>query len=168
MELINNNYVKFSKFDLCYQQVKESETGDENREIYFNKIMRVFFDYEREKKHHISYIYISTDNSYIKELLEKSEIFISRQTVLNALMFATVNNDIDIAQKLSLIISKKEFLPSELGNLLEYVLTHSMDINEYFDGEEQRFIYNDIENRLEEGYVFKIKQPENNKQLKLK
>ena len=130
--------------------------------------MRVFFDYELEKKKHISYIYISTDNSYIKKFLEKSEIFISRQTVLNALIFATVNNDIDIVQKLSLIISKKEFLPSELGDLLEYVLTHSMDINEYFDGEKQRFIYNDTENRLEEGYVFKIKQPENNKQLKLK
>lgn len=168
MELINNKYVKFSNFDLCYQQVKGSEIGDESREIYFNKIMMVLLDYQRAKKNHISYIYINKDNFYIQQILEKSEIMISRQTVLNALVFATFNNDIDIMRQLSLLISKKKFLPKELGNLLDYVLSHSMDINEYFDGEEPRIIYNDQENRLEEGFVFETRKIEEVKQLKLK
>lgn len=42
-----------------------------------------------------------------------------------------------------------------------------MDINEYFDGEKTRVIYNDIENKLGEGYVFETKQIENFKQIKI-
>lgn len=167
MELINNKYVKFSKLDLCYQQVKASELGDESIEIYFNNIMRVFLDYERERKKRISYIYISKDNFYIQKLLKQSEIIIPRQTTLNALVFATINNDIDIAKKLSLIIFNKQFLPGELGDLLDYVLTHGIDINEYYDSEKPRIIYNEIDNSLEEGYVFETRQKENVKQLKL-
>ena len=71
-----------------------------------------------------------------------------------------LNNDIDIAIKLKPYIYKKSVLPTELGDMLDYVLEHNIDICEYLNGENLRIIYNDKLNKFEKGYIYNNSQSE--------
>lgn len=165
MELANNQYIKLNKFDIIKEILKATDEEDNSKTIFFQNLLRTVMDYEKKNKLHIECFYIGINELQNQEFFKISEIPITRQTLLNAILIAIFNNDIDIAQKITSFIIKKELLPSELGDLLDYILNNSIDMKEYIDGEKERFIYNVQENKIEKEYIF---QSPKSKKLELK
>ena len=71
-----------------------------------------------------------------------------------------MKNETHMALKLQPYLQKNKIFINELGDMLDYVLDHNIDINEYFNGEQAKIIYNEQENNFEKGYIY------NNEELK--
>ena len=76
----------------------------------------------RERK--IEDIYVRIDSLKEPDILNVSNFPISK-SLLNAILYASFVGDIETIQKLSVLMHEKEVMPSELGDMLSYVLEHS-------------------------------------------
>lgn len=167
MELITSKYIKMSKFDLFTQIVAAQDEKKYKKLKFFRKLVNSVMEYEREKKRTvIDYIYVSVDCLKDFGILDVSNLPISRQSVLNAILFATFAGDIEMVQKLSAFMNKTQNDPLELGDILSYVLKHSMDINEYMSIEQERYIYNVDSNKIEKGKIYSLDEEIKVKRLK--
>lgn len=155
MERINNNYIKVTKPDIFLQIAKESDSNNSSKLAYFEDLITTILEYEKENNDHIYDIFLPISDFNEIDLLY---IPIKRQTIINAYLFANMNNELALSIKLKGLIAKKELNLKELGNLEIYILNHSMDLNEYIDGEAIRTIYNSKENKLENGYIFNCEE----------
>ena len=126
-------------------------------------------DYNKTNKTHIHEFYIRISDIENYEYFKTKEITIERQTIQNAILFAAYNNDIEILKQLTTIpIQKYELSQEEVGENLDYILNHSIDINEYISGEEERIVYDIKENKLEKTYIFNHQENKSYQRLKLK
>ena len=151
MELINNHYIKTDEFDIFVEIVKASESGNVYKQKYFQNLIKNILEYEKKSKNYISEIFLPKNDFTKEEILN---VPIKRQTILNAYVFASISGEITLSSEISKFLSKKEILSNELDNISDYILEHSINIDEYFDGESIRFIYNSQENRIKNGYIF--------------
>lgn len=151
MELVNNKWIKMYKQDLFLKIVEYSDSNNLYMLEYFQELINTVLEYEKEHKQYINEIFFHIDNFSENEIVN---IPIKRQTILNAYVFSVMTNQMDLACEIGKYLSKKEVLVSELGDLKNYILENSINIDEYYDGEKIRIIYNNQENKLEEGYIF--------------
>ena len=169
MYLVNNEYIITTNFSMYCEIVKAADECNDNKLEFFEKITRVIINYEQAKKEHIDEFYIRVSDLQKLQYVKTQEIPIARQTILNAILFAAYNNDIEILKQLTQIpINKYELSQDELGENLDYILNHSMDINEYISGEEERFVYNINEHRIEKVYIFNCHENKSYQRLKIK
>lgn len=168
MELINKDYIKIDKSDLFIEQVRASSNGNKFNLKFFQDLTRTIYDYEKENHRTINELYIKTNSPCYKELSKTIQISIERQTIINAMIFAIMNNQTNIALQLKEYIKQNRIFPSQLGSLSDYVLTNGMNTNELFNGEKDKFIYNDIKKVIEIRKIFdtnKIQTAEQAKNL---
>ena len=169
MNLVNYEYVKLERFLIFFEIVEAAERNDDNKMEFFQKIIRTIMDYEKANRIKMSEFYIKITDIENHEYFKTKEITIERQTIQNAILFAAYNNDIEILKKLTTIpIQKYELSQEEVGENLDYILNHSIDINEYISGEEERIVYDIKENKLEKTYIFNHQENKNYQRLKLK
>ena len=132
MNLVNNEYIKTSVFSMYCSQAKAVDEWDDNKLDFFSKITSVIINYCQAKKKHIDEFYIRISDLENQQYIKIQEIPVARQAILNAILFAVYNNDIEMLNKLRLIpIHKSEISQEELGENLDYILNYSIDINEY-------------------------------------
>ena len=169
MNLVNYEYLKLNRFLIFCEILDASDENDEKKQAFFQKIVRTIMDYEKTNRIHISDLYIKIADIENHKYFKTKEITIEREMILNAILFAAYNNDIEILKKLTIIpIQKYELSQSELGESLDYILNHSIDLNEYISGEEERIVYNIKENKLEKTYIFNHQENKSYQRLKLK
>lgn len=169
MNLVNHEYVKLSRFDIFLEIVEASEQNDDNKLEFFQEMYRTIMEYEKANRININEFHIRIDDIDNHEFFKSKEITIEREIILNAILFAAYNNDIEILKQLTQIpINKYELSQDELGENLDYILTHSIDINEYIDGEEEQIIYNVKENKIEKAYIFNSQKNKSYQRLKKK
>ena len=166
MELINKEYVKIDKSDLFIEQVRASSYGDKFNLSFFQNLTRLIYDYEKGSHITIDELYIKTDCLWYKERTKTKHMPIFRQTIINAIIYAMNNNETDIALQLKKFTIDNKTFPSELENLLDYVLINGMDTHEYYNGERKKFIYNDIKNEIETGKIYSTNNANEHKLLK--
>jgi len=154
MEVINKDYVKISRAEIFIFQVKCSDTNNTVSLKSLQNLFRVILDYEKEYKCFIKEIYIKLDSKFIKQLLQNDKLILSRETILNSIIFAVMSNNIYNAKELKKFIHKNETSEEELGYLYNFVLNNSMSIHEFFNGESEKYIFNDLKNNVEKGFVF--------------
>ena len=160
MEIINNRYIKIDKTDIFYQLVELSESKNTYMSQYFQTLLSTMFEYEKENKLFVKELYLNRDDFSEDILLN---INIKRHTLLNAYVIANLNGNADLAAEIGKLLNNKEVTFEQLGDLKEFILDHCININEYYDGEVKKIIYNSKENTLEKGYIYnfdkaKIKQ----------
>ena len=146
MILANKNYICLSKLDIYENMNKSFEKKDFKNYRYFQKLISNLFLYE-ESNHIVSDIYVPVSD------LSNNDALISRQTLLNAYLYANIEQDYLIASDIEKFLSKKRVSCEEIGELSDYVLMHGMDINEYYDGENLRLIYKN--NEFTDDYIYK-------------
>ena len=149
MERINKQYIKISRISIFSQQIIADEESNKLKKGYFEKITRVLLDYNKKERKFVKEIYIPVDSPTIKTLFNLSQIPITRESIVNATLQASLDNDFEKIKELQPFLLKSEILPSELGSLLEYVLENNISINEYLNGEWSKIIYNEEENKFE-------------------
>ena len=164
MELVNFEYIKIEKIDIFNELLNYSEANNDYMKNYFQKLLDTILKYEKESKKFIKDIYLHRSDFTIKEVRNMP---IKRQTVINAYVYANIYNDVFWKDEIGNYILKKEVTLDELFNTVNYILEHSIDINEYFDGEIPRYIYNSQEDKIDIGYIFKTKKDKVRK-LKIK
>ena len=166
MNLVNYEYIKLDTFSIFTEIIKSLDEEDDARLNFFQKLNGIIMDYEREYRIHISDFYIRISDLENQQCLNIDKIPVERQIVLNSILYAVYNNDLEMLDKLTSIdIQNYEILQSELGGNLNYILNHSMDINEYINGEEERLVYVEKESKLEKTYIFNYRKKEKSKKL---
>lgn len=169
INLVNYEYVKLERFLIFLEIVEAAERNDDNKMEFFQKIIRTIMDYEKANGIKMSEFYIKITDIENHEYFKKEEITIEREIIQNAILFAAYNNDIEILKKLTQIpIQKYELSQEEVGENLDYILNHSIDINEYISGEEERIVYDIKENKIEKTYIFNHQENKSYQRLKLK
>ena len=153
MELVNNKYVKKTKHDIFLQMVNagsSEEDYDEEKVRFFQNLLNVAMSYENSFKHSapIDYFYVSTD------YIDKNDTTISRQIIINAIVYATIHQDFRMIKKLIPYLYSEKYIYSPNDQLLEYILENGMDIDEYIDGEKTKLIYNPSINEFEKGFIY--------------
>ena len=152
MELVNKEFAKVDKVDLFYLTSDDSSKGVadkllkdvEGKGILTNKGNTYVGDF-----------YISTDGLYYHDLNNVDKFMVSRKSLLNALNYAGYTLAWDIILKLQPFISKKQVFLEELGNLSDFVMDHSMDFNEFCDGQEKKLIFDENSNSFKNDFIYK-------------
>lgn len=169
MNLVNYEYVKLDQFLIFSKIIEASEKNDHNKLEFFQKIIRTIKKYEKINRTHINEFYIRISDIENKGYFETKEITVEREIILNAILFAAYNNDIEMLKSLTKIpIQKCELSAPELGANLDYILNHSININEYIMGEEKQIVYNVNENKLEKAYIYNHQKNKSYQRLKIK
>lgn len=153
MELVNKKYVKMNKSDIFLQLVRAGATEEvQNVEKvnFFQNLLNVVMAYERSGKHRIylSDFYLKIDDIDIKD----TEI--TRDTIVNALVYASITSDYSMVEKIKPYLYKKSYVVSIGNDILDYILEHGISIDELIDGENEKLIFNSNTNSLEPGFIF--------------
>lgn len=149
MELVNKEFAKVNQVDLFYLASDDSSKG------VANKLLEAVFKYERENSKYVGEFYLSTDGLYYQVLNNVNKFMVSRKSLLNALNYAGYTLAWDIILKLQPFISKKQVFLEELGNLSDFVMDHSMDFNEFCDGQEEKLIFDENSNSFKNDFIYK-------------
>lgn len=169
MNLVNYEYVKLDRCLIFYGIVTATDDKNDDKVDFFQKIIRTIMDYERANKTLINEFYIKISDIETQEHLKDIEITVERQMILNAILYAAYNMDIEMLQKLTATpIQKHQLSQDELGDNLDYILNHSINLNEYINGEKERIVYDVKENKLEKAYIFKHQENKSYQRLRLK
>lgn len=152
MELVNKKYVKMHKFDIFTEMVKvgaTEEKQDEERVSFFQKMLNVVMEYERNTKPrtYVEEFYVSVDD------LDISDAEITRDTIINAIVYASITKDFHMVKELTPYLYCKRYKVVVGNDDLDYILEHGMDTDTFFDGEEEKLIYHPETESLEYGYI---------------
>ena len=152
MELVNKKYVKMHKFDIFTEMVKvgaTEEKQDEERVSFFQKMLNVVMDYERNTKPrtYVEEFYVSVDD------LDISDADVTRQTIINALVYASITKDFHMVKEITPYLYCKRYKVVVGNDVLDYILEHGMDTDTFIDGEEEKLIYHPETESLEYGYI---------------
>lgn len=153
MELINNNFIKLSKIDIFLEIQNQENIAKLN---FFQRLLNVILEYERLEKVKFDYIYMSIKDLLDLNILDLNKILITRNSLFNATLFAIYSDEVEVAQKLRKYFYKDKIYEEEIPYLFNYVLEHSIDMNEYFNGERKRLVYSNTNNKLEEEYIYTL------------
>lgn len=153
MELINNNFIKLSKIDIFLEIQNQENIAKLN---FFQRLLNVILEYERLEKVKFDYIYMSIKDLLDLNILDLNKIPITRNSLFNATLFAIYSGEVEVAQKLRKYFYKDKIYKEEIPDLFNYVLEHSIDMNEYFNGERKRLVYSNTNNKLEEEYIYTL------------
>lgn len=149
MELVNNDFAKVDKVDLLYLTTDDSSKG------VADKLLKDVLQYEKENNTYVGEFYLSTDGLYYHDLNNVNKFMVSRKSLLNALNYAGYTLAWDVILKLQPFISKKQVFLEELGNLSDFVMDHSMDFNEFCDGQEEKLIFDEKSNSFKNDFIYK-------------
>lgn len=149
MELVNKEFAKVDKVDLFYLTTDDSSKG------VADKLLKDVLQYEKENNTYVGEFYISTDGLYYHDLNNVNKFMVSRKSLLNALNYAGYTLAWDVILKLQPFISKKQVFLEELGNLSDFVMDHSMDFNEFCDGQEKKLIFDENSNSFKNDFIYK-------------
>ena len=149
MELVNKEFAKVDKVDLFYLTTDDSSKG------VADKLLKDVLQYEKENNTYVGEFYLSTDGLYYHDLNNVNKFMVSRKSLLNALNYAGYTLAWDVILKLQPFISKKQVFLEELGNLSDFVMNHSMNFNEFCDGQEKKLIFDENSNSFKNDFIYK-------------
>lgn len=152
MELVNKKYVKMYKFDIFTEMGKvgaTEEKQDEERVSFFQNLLNVVMEYERNTKPrtYVEEFYVSVDD------LDISDAEITRDTIINALVYASITKDFHMVKEITPYLYCKRYKVVVGNDDLDYILEHGMDADTFIDGEEEKLIYHPETESLEYGYI---------------
>ena len=162
MEIINNEYIKVEKIDIMEQLVKAQDDEDINSFGFFKNLLDTILNYENANGF-LREVYCHK-SEFPKNLIETLPI--KRQTMINAYLYASWV-DFALKDELVYLLLENQITYNQLKaikgeDFTDFVLEHSMDMNEFFDGEKPRTIYIAEEKDLEKAYIY----GENNQKTK--
>ena len=149
MELVNKVFAKVDKFDLLYIMANQSIESSA-----IEKLITIINDYERLNKSYVGEFYLNTSGLFFHELNNISEFMVSRKVLLNAFTYAGYNCDLDVLFNLKPFVFKKQVSIKELGSLFDYVMEHSMNFDEFCDGQEQKLIFDDSDDSFRYDFIY--------------
>jgi hypothetical protein len=135
MERVNKEYVMVNKIDLLCSLNDEIENVG-----VIKNILSIINNYEKDNNDYVSNFYLGVNSSYYKKLAKVFSFPIKRNSLLNAFIYAGHTKNLQMIFNLNSFLSLSEVSIDELGNLSDYVLEHSVDFNEYVDGQEKKLI----------------------------
>lgn len=152
MELVNSNYVRIEKFDVFSLMNKYVEKQEYEKLDFVQKIFNKMCEYEKDNKVYIKDVYVSINSDIFVDEYDFMMLSIERSSIINAYYYSCLNGD--EIKDLKFYSIKKDVKACELGEHLDYVLNNTINPDEYFDGEKERYIYNLEKDCIEKGYIY--------------
>ena len=138
MERINNSYVKINKFDLLCN-------FDNDKSGVIRSLLNYIFAYEKDNKGaYVGDFYMNVNGPYCSRLFSVYEFPIMRNSIINSFVYAGYKKDLNMVFQLNSFICLNSVSLDQLGNVSDYVLSHSIDFNEYLDGEKEKLVFDDV------------------------
>lgn len=150
MELINKKYVKMHKCDIFIQMVKAGATEkvqDNEKVEYFQTLLTNVINYEKETKSRIEEFYIPIED------IDINDAEVTREIIINALVYASISKNFKMIQKITPYLYAKNYKLSIGNKIIEYILEHGINVDEFIDGEEEKLIYNKEQETFSYGYI---------------
>lgn len=149
MEFINKFYVKVDKNDLLGHLQDDSLARDTILEL-----LSIVNNYEKETSASIDSFYLSVLSNYYRDLLSIFYIPIKRDILINAYMQSLVLEDDEKMALIANSIMDSELYFKQNCSLFNYVLEHSMDIEEFINGQTEKLVLNHKTKKLEMNYIY--------------
>lgn len=148
MERVNNSYVKINKFDLLCN-------FDNDKSGVIRSLLNYIFAYEKDNKGaYVGDFYMNVNGPYCSRLFSVYEFQISRNSLINSFLYAGYDKDLNMLFQLHSFVSLDFVSIDRLGNLSSYVLEHSIDFNEFLDGEKEKLVFDDKSCTFVEKYIY--------------
>lgn len=149
MEYVSKFYCRTNKSDLMYYV----QRGIYHPEAVY-ELLAYIDSYEKENGVEVGDFHINACSTYVRSLLNLIDNPIKQQSVINAYLQALVLGDDEIAEKLIPFMSIKAMEQATLGcPLFNYVLSHCSDLDELFEGEKKKLIFDDKSHQFVMGYL---------------
>jgi hypothetical protein len=149
MEMINKFYYRVSKEDLL--PCLDSKIY---RSKYIRELLEYIDIYEKENNSSLGSFYIHTCSNYHKELLNFYFYPLKQETLVNAYIQSLLLGKEEMAEKISLYMTGKEFAQCDFDcGLFNYILEHSMDIDEFLNGEKEKLIFDEHSHQFVMDYI---------------
>ena len=149
MEMINKFYYRVCKEDLlpCLDsKIYKCES--------LRKLLGYIDAYEKENNTSLGSFYIHTCSSYHKALANFYFYPLKQQTLINAYIQSLFLDREDMAEKIAFYMTKKELAQCDLEcGLFNYILDHSMDIDEFLNGEKEKLIFDEHSHQFVMDYI---------------
>ena len=149
MEFINKFYVKVDKNDLLDHSNDDSLARDTILEM-----LDIVNMYEKENSVSINSFYLSVLSKYYRDLLSIFYIPIKRDILINAYMQSLILENDEKMGMIANSIMDKELYPKDNCVLFNYVLEHSMDIEEFINGQTEKLVLNHKTKKFEMNYIY--------------
>ena len=138
MERVNNSYVKINKFDLLCN-------FDNDKSGVIRSLLNYIFAYEKDNKGaYVGDFYMDVNGLYYSRLASVYEFPVKRESIINSFIYAGYKKDLNMVFQLNSFICLNSVSLDQLGNVSDYVLSHSIDFNEYLDGEKEKLVFDDV------------------------
>ena len=163
IELIYENYVKLSQEDLIkiiefiasVNNINSEEAMSSKEIMICFKILDDMSDYFKQNLKYVNEIYVNKDDMYIKTLIKKVGIKISKKAILNSCMYALYSGDTTMSSKIRKYVNK-DINSNDLDNnpeVISYILEHGINDDESLNKENEKFIYNN-DHKIEIGHIY--------------
>lgn len=137
MERINKNYVRLDKFDLLCN-------SENDKSGVVRDLLMCISEYEMSNNEYVGDFYMNVNGTYYSKLSSVYEFPIIRSSIINSFIYAGYKKDLNMLFQLNLFVCLDSVSLDKLGNLSNYVLEHSIDFNEYLDGENEKLVFDDM------------------------
>jgi len=149
MEMVSKFYYKTNKSELL-DYVKK---GIYHPEATY-ELLRYIEDYEKNNGVLVGDFHIHVCSSYVRSLLSMIDNPIKQEQVINAYLHALIYEKDSIAERLIPFMFLKEMDQSNLKfDLFNYVLSNNSDLEELFDGEKEKLIFDEETHEFVMGYL---------------
>lgn len=136
MNRVNANYVRVDKMDLL------CKTGNDKSGVVQN-LLNCALDYERDNNTYVGDFYVDVNGIYYSRLASAYEFPVERESISNAFVYAGYENNLQMMLALRPYLEFDNIPVKKLGKLSDYILEHSMSLNDYFNGELEKLVFDE-------------------------
>lgn len=136
MERVNKDYVRVDKIDLLC-----NVEGDKSGIV--QNLLNCIFNYERDNNTYVGDFYMDVNGIYYSRLASVYEFPVNREGIINSFAYAGYENNLQMLFALRSYLEFDNVSVKKLGKLSDYVLEHSMSLNEYFEGEPDKLVFDE-------------------------
>lgn len=149
MDFVNKFYVKIDK-----EKLKSCFHCDDSSYVTVYELLNIVSEYEKDNNVVVDSFYVSMLSNYYRDLSDIFDFSIKKDILINAYIQACILDDNDKNGLLIDYIIKKELNFNDNPDLFNYVLDHSMDVDEFLNGQTKKLVLNNKTKLLEMDYIY--------------
>lgn len=155
-EIVNKEYIKITVPNLFLLKLIAAENEESIESL--NNLFNARYEYERNNRGINKEIYLSKNSECFKEIEKLGFIYIDRESLVNASMYAVSEENYRMVRFIRPYLSEEiinyNILNEINSEVVDYILEHSMPIEECYGKEKERIIYDENTDTASKGYIY--------------
>ena len=161
MKLLNREWIKVDRFSIFMEMAKDMGISkDKKRKMFFQKLLNVINEYQKNNKGITDEVYISVDELCAQNLFSINDIPIDSHLLNHIVLLSSSEDNFLVAKILSTyLLESREVTINDIGeDIANYIFDNCDRYDGFFSGECTRVVYSEKENILEERTIKPIQR----------